>query len=320
MTNAAVKTGAKKMPEQQRRFIVLFMQLMISTDVVNTSTDASEIAEAKRIIDRAKTALWENILYYVRGMISTSMASYRKANDYYADLEQDCAMIFFSQLEKYDPKLATPTTFFTPYFKQVISNYRHADSQRLSANDAKNIGKIKSAIAEHIKKNEDYDCALLATETGLSEKVVTRSLKRMENSAYADIDTAFDIASKEPGPEAETLRLERDRALYDAINSLDDFEREVFLYKANHEHTGGYRERSYKDVAEYFGITLQDARKIINTAKLKLSRYPALASLYNQTEDELEATAQMLNLHTDASDLMLNDIVDCITDETTDDN
>lgn len=267
----------------------------------------------QRAVDEIKLTLWGHMLYWARSEIKKGMDRYRKSSDYFDELESDCCAIFFEKLKGYDPALGAPTTYFTPYFRQVITVYRHANSQNLSANDAKNIGAIRAAIGEHEKKGEDYTVNILALDTGLSIKVVKNSLFRMQTSVRANIDDCRDLSSKIPGPEELAVKNEINSRLYDALqNVLTDDEIKFLFYKV--DIFGSGRERSYKEVAEHYNTSAHEVKSLYSDIKLRLARDAALSSYFtSQRLDDMQ-----VKIHTSASDDMERDILNALDNATTD--
>lgn len=95
--------------------------------------------EDKRMRDALLYKLWSEVAFYARGLITAGMDTYIKDNDYRLDLEQDCRLIFYENLMNYNPEISAPTTYFKRYFLQKISEYKHKNSQHMTANEAKNI-------------------------------------------------------------------------------------------------------------------------------------------------------------------------------------
>lgn len=70
--------------------------------------------------------------------------------------------------------------------------------------------------------------------------------------------------------------------IYAALGKLSENEREMFLFKI--DIVGNGRERSYKDVAEHFGISAEDAQSVYNGAREKLAE--ELGVVVDDTKDD----------------------------------
>ena len=96
--------------------------------------------------------MWQTIVKYARSKLHQMMSSYPHDATDDSDIEQSMCVIFLEQLHNYDPLKTTPTTFFTPYFKQVISQHIRDYKQQLTQHDASNARKINRVINEYEKR------------------------------------------------------------------------------------------------------------------------------------------------------------------------
>lgn len=227
--------------------------------------------EVKREIDDIKSCLWGAIRAFAIQQMGKMMGSLRRPNDYYADIIQDMAAIFFERLPYYDPLRATPTTYFVRYFKQVISTYIHKDSQHLTQYDANKIRQVKRALnwLEQCgirKPSED----LLMTVTGLSRKVVQGTLHLMKVSVQVPIDDeTFSIKSPYDTPEIQCMKSQLSSQLMQDITTLlTEEEERLFLTYMN---LNGEKHLTYEALAVKCNISVHQAKRGINTILCKLN-------------------------------------------------
>ena len=209
--------------------------------------------------DEILQKLLGKIIRYGIDLARKRMGKYRKDTDAYQDVQQSLATIFFEKLPFYDPTLTAPTTFFSPYFKQVITEYILQYSQHMSQYDAHNVALVRGAERYFESQGITWDEPMIATKTGLSPKVVKRTLQLAQTSIRASVEDSYDMASSEPTPEEYLLKDERSRMIWNALkDSLSPEDLEFFLYKVNLD---GKRERTMQQVADELGMQVRDVKK-----------------------------------------------------------
>lgn len=297
----------KKLTTEQKEFYLIKTRLQ-QLDELERQRDLNLVELHEK--NDLNTRLWEKMIRYARSLSATSTRGYALPNDYLDDLVQALALKFYINFPKYDPLVATPTTFFHFYFLEAIGEYKRNDSQNgLSANDANNIARIKRAIKQHELLGEAYDVSILSIDTGLSVKVVKKTLNLMNNALVANIDNMLDLKSTIPQPEEVALNNELNEELYSVIDStLTAFEKKIFFSIVNLE---GEKSRKYKEVAAIFNIPIHEVKALWNSIITRLANNPILKK-YSPTIDPDDLN---LNTHTLASDMMEIDIINTFTDE-----
>ena len=178
-------------------------------------------------------------------------------------------VIFLEQLHNYDPLKTTPTTFFTPYFKQVISQHIRDYKQQLTQHDASNARKINRVINEYEKRGIHWTIEMIATQTNLSYKVVKSTIYYAHNAQKANLEDAGYIQSKIPTPEEAIAR---------RINP------------------DGKKEKPYDLVAKQSGKSIKRVKSQLNQAVCKLNQ-----------DDTLRKRFGKINRYSDLRPLELQD-------------
>lgn len=229
--------------------------------------------------DFLKSSLFEKIWRYGKKISRQIMEKYMISCDADKDVMQSIAEIFFKQLPKYDPYMTTPTTYFSRYFKQVIDEYVHRDSQHLSQYDAHNVSKVRAAIHSFEARGVKWDEEMLINHTKLSRKVLRNTLYLAHNSKRADVDDCINLDSGIPTPEDACIQSELSALLNQVLmDELTEKERLIFLTRVN---LGGSRELPYDTVANMLNMPVRDVKKTLSSILAKLQCNHTLLHIYN---------------------------------------
>lgn len=260
--------------------------------------------EDKRMRDALLYKLWSEVAFYARGLITAGMDTYIKDNDYRLDLEQDCRLIFYENLMNYNPEISAPTTYFKRYFLQKISEYKHKNSQHMTANEAKNVAKLRFFIQQHEKKGESYDYKTLSQESGISRRVVERTLRRMNTSRQANIEDVIIPTTKDMQPESVFIRREAEDTILKALTDTLTKDEMNFYYDRVYNNGNDNRHMPFKVLAERYNIQPHEAKEKWQTILGKLYIHPLLRKLLPRVNDD----GMELNIHARATEAMQMDI------------
>ena len=260
--------------------------------------------EDKRMRDALLYKLWSEVAFYARGLITAGMDTYIKDNDYRLDLEQDCRLIFYENLMNYNPEISAPTTYFKSYYLQKISEYKHKNSQHMTANEAKNVAKLRFFIQQHEKKGESYDYKTLSQESGISRRVVERTLRRMNTSRQANIEDVIIPTTKDMQPESVYIRREAEDTILKALTDTLTKDEMNFYYDRVYNNGNDNRHMPFKVLAERYNIQPHEAKEKWQTILGKLYIHPLLRKLLPRVNDD----GMELNIHARATEAMQMDI------------
>lgn len=304
----------KKLTYEQR----LFYLLKHVIDECNEKAKKGEMTpEDERLLNAAKSKLLEAIIKYARSLSSSSLENYAKASDYQDDVMQSIVENMIKTLDKYDPLRTTPTTFFRPYIQGAVTKYKRDEIQHLTANDANHVNLVRAAIRKHELRNESWNHEILSKDTGLSIKVVKRTLALMNSATYANIDDCADLKANYPTPEESFLDNEKKRILYESINSeLSDFEKEFFYTKINLDDG---KELYYTAMAKLYGMGVHEVKKMWNDIITRLATKTDIRLLDPRKSHNNEDKAELEFLN-DASDEMIDDMLSEFNDLPDDDS
>ena len=163
--------------------------------------------------------------------------------------------------------------------------YKHSYSQYMTANEAKNAAKVSHCIEKYEEKGVGFDYKTISNETGLSEKVVEKTVNRMKTSIHADIDDVVLAVSPYEYPETVYEREEMKSMIYAAIDeTLSSKEKELLLVRVfgNKENK---RYMPYKKIAERYNLTLREVKEMWESIIAKLRVHPMLVQYKVQNEE-----------------------------------
>ena len=264
------------MTDEQSKFVI-GKTLLERYDRISQTRGLSNTEKMR--IDEIKKELFTLVVKYGMSLAHERMQKMRLSSDAYMEITQDLARIFYEKLDAYDPTLSTPTTYFKPYFNQVITEYLTRYSQNLKAHDAKNLGILNAAIRDYELKGIKWDEQMLSTRTGLSAKQVSKTLKFANNSIRGNIEDAAYVQSKEPTPEEHYITEERQNTIITTLmKELSHDEYDFFLTKVNLD---GEKEITFQDLAKKYRIPVRDAKQKYNSIITKLSNNKDMQSYHD---------------------------------------
>ncbi|MBP0056312.1 hypothetical protein JYQ75_02670 [Anaerobutyricum soehngenii] len=148
---------------------------------------------------------WKNIRLFGLKTAHKMMTSYPATSHHFYDVEIDLYEVYCNKITEYDATKGTPTTFFVRYFRAAIREFILFTWHHLNSYDMQNYREINKTIEFYEQHRIAYTPEMLATKTGMSVKIITSTLKYVEQSHYADIDDATNQRSSIAGPEESYL-------------------------------------------------------------------------------------------------------------------
>ena len=228
--------------------------------------------ERREQLDKMREWGWQNIRLFGLKTAHKMMASYPTTSHHFYDVEIDLYEVYCNKITEYDATQGTPTTFFVRYFCAAIREFILFTWHHLNSYDMQNYREINKAIEFYEQHRSAYTPEMLATKTGMSVKIITSTLKYVEQSHYADIDDATNQRSSIAGPEESYFNKEREEILIEMINNiLSNKEKQVYYTRVNLD---GNKKMPFKKVAETLNMTLKEVKRYFNSAIRRLSTNP----------------------------------------------
>ena len=113
---------------------------------------------------------------------------YTYAKKYFSDLLQEGYLGIVIGMEKYNPELSMPTTFFFPYIKHEMQGFITKNVDKTTSHYSANIRKINKAIDVFEKNNKQYTNVDIAIQTGMTIETVNQSMaiRNYRNEVHID--------------------------------------------------------------------------------------------------------------------------------------
>lgn len=299
-----------KIPSEQQACFI------IGQKAIKALPDNKEGLEKKNEI---RMFLWGKICNYGIKEYKRFTEGRTMCNDSFSEAYASMQLIFFEKLETYDATKNSPTTFFQPHFRYEICRYIRNDITHLTGNDQANIRKIKNAEAYFDSQNIDWTIEMLAARTGLSVPVTKNAIIYAHNGNYANIEDAYDLASKQKTPEQEYIEKEQQETIKNALSFLSEKEQQYieiaffsaeadkFVYGTEDTEASSKEELPMKKVAEIMGITTSEATLLRTTALRHLSALKELQPYNHHLKKKTEK--RQIKLQDTATDMMQNNLL-----------
>lgn len=249
--------------------------------------------------EKAKELLVKSMDKFIAKFISEQYPTFVGA--YYEDMVQAARMGIIIGLEKYNPEIAKPTTFFVLYIKHEVSQYINNYVNGLSTYYANEKYKINRAISLLEKENKESSDINIAEITGIS----VDNVKQLRNMIALSTNVAFDEvfmnkADENDTPEQVILKKELGETISNTIKKhLTDTEKKIITMYYGLEDEGSTSERvtafptkkAFRDIGDKLGISYEKVRKYHASALRKLY------AVVNKTNivSELSRSEKILN-------------------------
>lgn len=176
---------------------------LFKEDYLNGKLSEKEIETVERLRDWG----WQNIRLFGLKMAHKMMSSYKTSAEHFCDVEVDLYEVYWDKVTDYDSAKGTPTTYFVRYFRGAIREFILFTWYNVNSYDMQNYRKIKEVIEFYEQRRISYTPEMIATKTGMSVKIVTSTLKYIDQSHYVNIEDAGEQPGRIMGPEESYLNL-----------------------------------------------------------------------------------------------------------------
>jgi len=266
-------------------------------NMIKILVEAAKDTEDPVISDKAKELFIKNMDKFISKYISEQYPTFIGAH--YDDMIQAARMGVIIGLEKYNPEIAKPTTFFVLYIKHEVSQYINNYVNGLSTYYANEKYKINKAINLLEKENKEINDINISEITGITAENVKQLRGMIASSNNVAFDEVFmNKADEKDTPEQIILNKELGETLNNTIEKcLTDIEKRIItmyygLDYNNQDKTKIYpTKKAFRNISEILGIPYDKVRKYHASALRKL--YSAVCRTNIVTE--LSKTERILN-------------------------
>jgi RNA polymerase sigma factor (sigma-70 family) len=257
-----------------------FVSNCFNKDVKMTKilVEATKDTKEPLVSNKAKELFVKNMDKFISKYISQQYPTF--IGVHYEDLVQVARMGIIIGLEKYDPEIAKPTTFFVLYIKHEVSQYINNYVNGLSTYYANEKYKINKAINLLESENREPNNINIAEITGIS----IENVKQLRNMIASSSNLAFDEvfmnkADEKDTPEQIILKKELEETINNAINKyLTEIEKKIIIMYYGLEGTQDICEKTtvfptkkaFRNISDILGIPYDKVRKFHASALRKL--------------------------------------------------
>ncbi|WP_033165547.1 sigma-70 family RNA polymerase sigma factor [Clostridium sp. KNHs205] len=236
--------------------------------------EAARDAENPLLSDRAKELFVKNMDKFITKFVSEQYPTFIGAH--YEDMIQAARMGIIIGLEKYNPEIAKPTTFFVLYIKHEVSQYINNYVNGLSTYYANEKYKINKAISLLESENKEPNDINISEITGITVENVKQLRNMITSSSNVVYDEVFmNKADEQDTPEQIVLKKELGETINNTIEKhLTDIEKKIITMYY------GLSDNSFKDEQTKIFPTKKAFRNISETLEIpydKVRKYHASA-------------------------------------------
>lgn len=207
------------------------------------------------------------------------------------------------------------TIQYTRCYELLGHQYEH-----ISPYYSKIAAKIRKAINICSQNNIPYNENKLSAMTGISVHSIHKTLIQTQNSVECSLeDVELSLEASYQSPEAFYLKKEEAQILASTFRYLDDMEREVLRLRVFHVDEDG-RQLTYKKIAAITGYPVDEIKKTLNRAKLKITRTHQMKesfSGYYYEKKHRVKKKKLQMLPEESADIMEQQILDTLSHDST---
>lgn len=265
--------------------------------MIKVLVEATKNTKEPVICDKAKELFIKNMDKFISKYVSEQYPTFIGAH--YDDMIQAARMGVIIGLEKYNPEIAKPTTFFVLYIKHEVSQYINNYVNGLSTYYANEKYKINKAINLLEKENKEINEINISEITGISIENVKQLRNMIASSNNVTFDEVFmNKADENDTPEQIILNKELGDTLNNSIEKyLTDIEKRIITmyYGLDYNNQNKTKifptKKALKNISEILDIPYDKVRKYHANALRKL--YSAVCR--SELVTELSRTERILN-------------------------
>ena len=227
---------------------------------------------------------------FIHLIIKRSYSTYTKK--YFYDLLQEGYLGVAIGMNKYNPDISMPSTFFFPYIKHEMQGFITRNVDKTTSHYSSNIKKINKAIEMLEEKGVQYTNVDIAIQTGMTIETVDQSLaiRNCRDEVHIDacppnvIDAELEN-SRAKTPEQEFMEQEEKQTIYRTMNTLlTDDEIKILQFHFGLEDGEGKSVdvKSEGEIAKALSMPKDKVKRILNRAIRKL-RQSELSNIYSDS-------------------------------------
>ncbi len=228
--------------------------------------------------DRAKELFVKNMDKFITKFIAEQYPTFIGAH--YEDMIQAARMGIIIGLNKYNPEIAKPTTFFVLYIKHEVSQYINNYVNGLSTYYANEKYKINKAISLLENDNREPSDMNIAEITGITTENVKQLRNMIASSSNVVYDEVFmNKADEKDTPEQVVLKKELGEIISSTIEkNLTEIEKKIIIMYYGLPDNSNKSEKkemfptkkAFRNISDTLGIPYDKVRRYHASALRKL--------------------------------------------------
>lgn len=225
---------------------------------------------------------------FVHLIIKRSYHTYAKK--YFADLLQEGYLGIVVGMEKYDPAISMPTTYFFPYIKHEMQSFITKNVDKTTSHYSSNIRRINKAIDTFERNNQQYTNIDIAIQTGMTIETVNQSMSIRNYRDEVHIDgcpgSVIDdkATMKIQTPEEAYIEKEQNDIIQRSITAVlseDEIKVLEMRFGINNK-----KIVSEAEIAKMMGIPKDRVKKLLNGSIRKLKNSELSLLFKDQLKDQ----------------------------------
>ena len=252
------------------------------------------------LVEDAQVKMTHELENFMKSQITKYASTFKSRHG--EDLLQECKLAMVANMDRFDPELGTPSTFFAPIFQHVILKYVNSVVNKTTPHYGGFAKKVREAIASLEQKGMEITLSNISIEGNLSFKNAETGLNIVRASSETHYDYPVEIDTREPryeqDPEASSIEGEAADVWNSVLSRFSEWER--FAFQAYYMED----DMSYTKIAKIVGKSVKEVSLAIEKMRRTLKNDSNITEYYGKSKKKqpLITSIPMMVFEDDAID------------------